>query len=353
MTVESPGAKAQNIYDQHDFNIARDALLNHIPEDDPRIERYLVCKWADMMRFAASLLTSPGNAEGEAVAWAIMRNGLPTNVFLTEEYARDVFNERLHDKSAECRFVPLAPTHAPTATPTEAQAVAIHPRTRELVERFSRALLEKLAAAEKKYGYSDGWAQSDWMDECRQRLLDHLFKGDPRDVAAYCAFLWHHGEPTNSRSAEARRESEWATREADAASLAGDAAERLERMADLIMRWPVPKSVCSDACMSMQDYAHPRFGTSMLTHGEALQLLEYLFANTPLYTSPTHADARDAAMPEQLAKEIYQEVDGYFVFDMHGKQGFLNSNHLHAIANELDRRNKDWDAAIAANAERG
>ncbi|MGL4650428.1 MAG: hypothetical protein ACRC1H_13555, partial [Caldilineaceae bacterium] len=66
----------------------------------------------------------------------------------------------------------------------------------ELVQRFAVALAEKLAAAEKKYGYSDKWAESDWMDECRAKLVEHVAKGDPRDVAAYCAFLWHHGERT-------------------------------------------------------------------------------------------------------------------------------------------------------------
>lgn len=72
----------------------------------------------------------------------------------------------------------------------------MHPRTAQLVTRFAKALAEKLAAAEKKYGYSDGWADPGWMDECRTRLIEHLGKGDPRDVAAYCAFLWHHGEST-------------------------------------------------------------------------------------------------------------------------------------------------------------
>lgn len=72
----------------------------------------------------------------------------------------------------------------------------MHPATADLVQRFSQALAEKLAAAEKKYGYSDGWLQSHWMDECRAKLLEHVAKGDPRDVAAYCAFLWHHGEKT-------------------------------------------------------------------------------------------------------------------------------------------------------------
>lgn len=72
----------------------------------------------------------------------------------------------------------------------------MHPATADLVMRFGDALRDKLAAAEKKYGYSDGWLSSDWMDECRTQLLEHVAKGDPRDVAAYCAFLWHHGEST-------------------------------------------------------------------------------------------------------------------------------------------------------------
>lgn len=70
--------------------------------------------------------------------------------------------------------------------------------TVNLVVRFARALSAKLAAAEAKYGYSDGWMSPDWMDECRAKLLEHIAKGDPRDVAAYCAFLWHHGESTVS-----------------------------------------------------------------------------------------------------------------------------------------------------------
>lgn len=81
--------------------------------------------------------------------------------------------------------------------PAKASEPDLHPKTADLVNRFARALAEKLAAAEVKYGYSDGWASPDWMDECRQHLLDHVHKGDPRDVAAYCAFLWHHGEHTS------------------------------------------------------------------------------------------------------------------------------------------------------------
>jgi len=73
----------------------------------------------------------------------------------------------------------------------------LHPNSAALVKAFATALARKLAEAEQKYGYSDGWASPDWMDECRRQLRLHVDKGDPRDVAAYCAFLWYHGERTS------------------------------------------------------------------------------------------------------------------------------------------------------------
>lgn len=85
----------------------------------------------------------------------------------------------------------------------------LHPRTADLVRRFSVAMAEKLCAAQEKYGYSDGWADGDWLDECRAHLLQHVAKGDPRDVGNYAAFLWHHGAstagispPADARSAD-------------------------------------------------------------------------------------------------------------------------------------------------------
>jgi hypothetical protein len=71
-------------------------------------------------------------------------------------------------------------------------------RTASLVRRFAMALALKLLKAQEDYGYTDDWAnKSDWMPAgCQQALVEHVEKGDPLDVAAYCAFLWHHGEPT-------------------------------------------------------------------------------------------------------------------------------------------------------------
>lgn len=62
-----------------------------------------------------------------------------------------------------------------------------------LVSRFARALLEKLKESEAKYGWQNAWARSDWADTLRKHVREHVEKGDPRDVAAYCAFAWHHG----------------------------------------------------------------------------------------------------------------------------------------------------------------
>ena len=62
--------------------------------------------------------------------------------------------------------------------------------TARLVQDFANALAGKLARAEEKYGYTNGWLTQDWEAECRQHLVDHIQKGDPLDVAAYCAFMW-------------------------------------------------------------------------------------------------------------------------------------------------------------------
>lgn len=74
----------------------------------------------------------------------------------------------------------------------------LHPETRQLVHEFSKALADKLAKAEQKYGYRDNWRTDDWESDCRAELMRHIEKGDPLDVAAYCAFMWRRGWSTNS-----------------------------------------------------------------------------------------------------------------------------------------------------------
>lgn len=72
----------------------------------------------------------------------------------------------------------------------------LHPDTVLLVDGFANALKAKLLKSQVKYGYGNSWLCDDWMDKCRNDLKLHMDKGDPLDVAAYCAFLWHHKEPT-------------------------------------------------------------------------------------------------------------------------------------------------------------
>lgn len=74
--------------------------------------------------------------------------------------------------------------------------VKLHPESKLLVRHFAEALGEKLRRAELKYGYAAGWAHNDWEQECRADLMRHLAKGDPLDVAIFCAFLWSHGWST-------------------------------------------------------------------------------------------------------------------------------------------------------------
>ena len=68
----------------------------------------------------------------------------------------------------------------------------LHPDTKNLVGSFATSLATKLYNAQHKYGYSNGWLDDSWLNECREKLIKHINKGDPLDVAAYCAFLWYH-----------------------------------------------------------------------------------------------------------------------------------------------------------------
>lgn len=75
----------------------------------------------------------------------------------------------------------------------------LHPATKKLVLDFASAMADKLMGAQEKYGFNNEWTDSVWQDECRAHLYEHLAKGDPRDVANYCAFMWHHGWSTSKQ----------------------------------------------------------------------------------------------------------------------------------------------------------
>lgn len=50
----------------------------------------------------------------------------------------------------------------------------------------------------------------------------------------------------------------------------------IKSLVDKFLAWPLPKSVCSDLCVTMSDCNH-RVGTNLLTADEARQLFEHLF----------------------------------------------------------------------------
>ena len=62
-----------------------------------------------------------------------------------------------------------------------------------LVAGFAQALLEKLDKAGLDRENAHAWMEDGWSDTLRKALREHVEKGDPRDVAAYSAFAWHHG----------------------------------------------------------------------------------------------------------------------------------------------------------------
>jgi hypothetical protein len=105
----------------------------------------------------------------------------------------------------------------------------LNPETADLVLRFASALADKLYKAEQKYGRSTDWMKSDWYSDCLQSLWEHIEKGDPRDVAAYCAFMWHHGWSTKvvqRALLEAERQAIFALESAGAATPIGRAFNR-------------------------------------------------------------------------------------------------------------------------------
>ena len=83
-----------------------------------------------------------------------------------------------------------------TAPPAPVVPAEFHPDTQKLVTDFCTALAEKLYKAQLKYGYDADWKQDGWPTQCQAQFHQHIAKGDPRDVAAYCAFMWYHGWKT-------------------------------------------------------------------------------------------------------------------------------------------------------------
>ncbi|KVE27228.1 hypothetical protein WS67_12045 [Burkholderia singularis] len=83
----------------------------------------------------------------------------------------------------------------------DAPAEALEPHSDDVaVDSFAAVMKHKLALARDKG--RGGWETCSPADLSRM-LLEHVDKGDPRDVANLCMMLWHHGSPIVSAPADA------------------------------------------------------------------------------------------------------------------------------------------------------
>ncbi|WP_069267374.1 hypothetical protein [Paraburkholderia nodosa] len=114
------------------------------------------------------------------------KNGRMNRVHL--EHLWKVLNDELSlDDTLECLSARDA---APTPT---VAADAAAPHSDDLaVDALAAAMKEKLAQARAK-GRS-GWQECD-PEDLSHMLREHVSKGDPRDVANFCAFLWNLKQP--------------------------------------------------------------------------------------------------------------------------------------------------------------
>jgi hypothetical protein len=55
-----------------------------------------------------------------------------------------------------------------------------------------------------------------------------------------------------------------------------DREKMVKALVDRFLGWKMPDSVCSDTCVSMRPYPHPRYGTNLLNADEARQMIEYV-----------------------------------------------------------------------------
>lgn len=135
--------------------------------------------------------------DSEPVAWGLFdfSNGSLHNFCSTKNRAEQYRNQ-VH-QSSDSLTLEIKPLYR-HAQPAPVIPTELHPDTQKLVIDFCTALAEKLYKAQLKYGYDADWKQDGWPSQCQAHFHQHVAKGDPRDVAAYCAFMWYHGWKTEA-----------------------------------------------------------------------------------------------------------------------------------------------------------
>lgn len=110
-----------------------------------------------------------------------------TTVFHPNEYLGQVVRQLLAYRVFEQGGVPTISG--------DPRFASLHPNTAALVDRFAFALAEKLLITQGKrgQGHAQDWEDPRCLAGLNAALLEAVEKGDPVDVAAFAAFIWHHG----------------------------------------------------------------------------------------------------------------------------------------------------------------
>lgn len=157
-----------------------------------RIEQFandpMMCVSDEVRELARIALASQGSKKIILYRERNPYNGLTTGWEELTEQEYEIVKDNA-SKNAEFQTVY-------TARPVPVVPAELHPDTQKLVTDFCTALAEKLYKAQLKYGYDADWKQDGWPTQCQAHFHQHIAKGDPRDVAAYCAFMWYHGWKT-------------------------------------------------------------------------------------------------------------------------------------------------------------
>ncbi|MGX9623936.1 hypothetical protein ACWYAI_19760 [Klebsiella quasipneumoniae] len=152
----------------------------------------------DITELAQSLKAAAENAIGAHERLAAYPYGEIIDISQHEGEQIDIDITDLNDFNKEANPVNiLALVEAlEKAQQAPSMPLGLHPDTQKLVADFCTAIADKLYKAQLKYGYDTDWKQDGWPSQCQEHFHQHIAKGDPRDVAAYCAFMWWHGWST-------------------------------------------------------------------------------------------------------------------------------------------------------------
>lgn len=172
--------------------------------------------------------------------------------------------------------------------------VDLAPQTRDLVAHFAAALSTKLYEAQVKYGFEGKWRDPGGQGDLITQLLDHVRKGDPLDVAAYCAFAWSHGwsiapvVPVVSGAEQVRAQTDRLTFEDELAQARGLRSRRQRKVQDWAFR-----------CFGITASADPRHrGLRMLE--EAIELYQAVDGDAgQAHALVDHVFARPKGRPVQ------------------------------------------------------